>query len=389
MAKEVANSQGQGSRAPRVVFRADASLQIGSGHVMRCLTLAEALREQGAECHFLCREHTGHALDLLQARGFAIHRLPTGHPETPAAAESPSTPQQLAHADWLGTTWEADAAQCAEILEGLAPDWLVVDHYALDARWEARVTPADGRLLVIDDLADREHRADLLLDQNLGRQAEDYAGLVPGHCRCLVGPRYALLRPEFAPLRETSLARRRSPRLRELLITLGGVDKDNATTDVLSALSDCPLPDDCHITVVMGASAPWRESVQAKAATLPWPTEVVVNVADMAERMAEADLAIGAAGSTSWERCCLGLPTLMVVLAENQQPIAEALDAAGVAVSLGPPVQLGSLAARWPALIRPQALARMSEAAASLTAGDGTAIVCHAMWEIAEESPCE
>ncbi|MEQ6890043.1 UDP-2,4-diacetamido-2,4,6-trideoxy-beta-L-altropyranose hydrolase [Halomonas sp. CS7] len=371
------------------MFRADASLQIGSGHVMRCLTLAEALRKRGAECHFLCREHPGHALALLQARGFAVHRLPTGQPGAPAAAGQPSRTPQPAHADWLGTTWEADAAQCIKVVQRLAPDWLVVDHYALDARWEVRVTPADCRLLVIDDLADREHHADLLLDQNLGRRVEDYAGLVPAHCRCLIGPRHALLRPEFARLRETSLARRRTPRLRELLITLGGVDKDNATTDVLSALSDCPLPDDCRITLVMGASAPWRDAVQAKAATLPWPTEVVVNVTNMAEHMASANLAIGAAGSTSWERCCLGLPTLMVVLAENQQPIAEALDAAGVAVNLGTPAQLSTLPARWPTLTRPPALARMSEAAASLTAGDGTATMCHAMWEIAQEGLSE
>ncbi|WP_111411716.1 UDP-2,4-diacetamido-2,4,6-trideoxy-beta-L-altropyranose hydrolase [Billgrantia lactosivorans] len=355
-----------------VAFRSDASLDIGSGHVMRCLTLADALHAQGAECHFICREHPGHLCDAIEARGCPVHRLPQrdNDPELDASSS------RLVHAPWLGTSWEQDAASCHGVLKDLAPDWLVVDHYALDSRWEKAVSenlPGSApHLLVIDDLADRQHTADLLLDQNLGRQVLDYRSLVPGHCRVLAGPRYALLRPEFARWRETSLARRASePQLQRLLISLGGVDKDNVTGQVLDALKSCVLPQDLEITVVMGATAPWRQSVVAQAKQMPWLTEVVVNVDDMARRMAAADLAIGAAGSTSWERCCLGLPALMLVLADNQREIALQLERRGASATIVHEDLVHSLASQLAARAAPPALASMSERAASLVDGRG------------------
>ncbi len=356
-----------------VAFRADASLEIGSGHVMRCLTLADALQAQGAECHFLCREHPGHLCEVIEARGFAVHRLPLE--DSAESGDQASRGTDLVHAHWLGASWDQDAAACGRILTELAPAWLVVDHYALDQRWETAVLTqlnACPRLLVIDDLTDREHIADLLLDQNLGREAEHYRGLVPETCNVLAGPRYALLRPEFAEWREVSLARRaQQPVLKRLLINLGGVDKDNVTGKVLEALSACNLPNDLEISVVMGASAPWRESVTAQAREMPWPTEVVINVSDMARRMAEADLSIGAAGSTSWERCCLGLPTLMVVLADNQRGIAQSLEKKGVSLTLDLTDLPASLARHMAAIAEPDALPLMSLHAAGLVDGAG------------------
>jgi UDP-2,4-diacetamido-2,4,6-trideoxy-beta-L-altropyranose hydrolase len=318
----------QGPASMKIAFRTDASLKIGSGHVMRCLTLADALKAHGADCHFISRAHPGHLLEVIEQRGHKVHRLaaPLSHVEK---AKAP------AHAAWLGSTWQTDAADTAAMLADLQPDWLVVDHYALDQRWEEVLAPHCRKILVIDDLADRSHRCDLLLDQNLGRQPLDYAGLVPTHCQVLTGPHFALLRPEFAALRPYSLQRRQAqPALRQLLISMGGVDQPNATGQVLQALKTCALPADCRITVVMGLTTPWLQNVQELARQMPWLTEVVVNVSDMAQRMADSDLAIGAAGSTSWERCCLGLPTLMVVLAENQRYIAAALDWAGAALAL-------------------------------------------------------
>ncbi|MNG88556.1 UDP-2,4-diacetamido-2,4,6-trideoxy-beta-L-altropyranose hydrolase [compost metagenome] len=310
----------------RIVFRADASLEMGSGHVMRCLTLADALREQGAECHFVCRAHPGHLADLIAARGHRCHLLAALPDEGCTVSES-----SLAHAGWLGCGWEQDAAQSQAILADWRPDWLVVDHYALDARWERLMRPHVGNIMAIDDLADRAHECDLLLDQNLGRQPDDYQERVPSHCTLLVGPRYALLRPEFAALREYSLTRRQTPTLKQLLITMGGVDQPNATGRVLEALQDIPLPEDCRICVVMGEKAPWLAEVETLAATMPWPTEVRVNVSNMAELMADSDLAIGAAGGTAWERCCLGLPTFMLVIADNQREVAHHLLSAGTA----------------------------------------------------------
>lgn len=315
-------------------FRVDASLQIGSGHVMRCLTLADALKAQGAECHFISRDHPGNLLETIRQRGFTLSVLPSG---VDVISLNTSCENHLpAHSAWLGCDWRTDSRQTGDILSAIKPDWLVVDHYALDERWESELQPYYRRLLVIDDLADRPHAADLLLDQNLGREAQDYAGLAPQHCKVLTGPQYALLRPEFAELREYSLERRASnPQIKQLLITMGGVDKDNATGQVLKTLKGCLLPDDCQITVVMGSTAPWLAGVRELAEQMPWPTQVLVNISDMAQRMADSDLAIGAAGSTSWERCCLGLPTVMVVLAENQWQGAKALHAADSAHLVG------------------------------------------------------
>jgi UDP-2,4-diacetamido-2,4,6-trideoxy-beta-L-altropyranose hydrolase len=348
----------------KIAFRADASVQIGTGHVMRCLTLADALREQGAECLFICRPHAGHLLDLIAQRGHKVVALP-GLPANAAGASGDTV-----HAHWLGTDWSHDAADTRQALGAETVDWLIVDHYALDRRWEQALRPSCQRLMVIDDLADRPHDCDLLLDQNLGRSAEDYNGLTPGNATRLIGPQYALLRPEFAQLRSASLARRAQPKLKRLLITMGGVDKDNATGQVLDALKACPLPKGLEITVVMGPHAPWLQHVQAQAQQMPWPTQVLAGVSNMSQLMAECDLAIGAAGSTSWERCCLGLPTIMLVLADNQREIAQALDSVGAALMK----DLSTLSGRYlisPEQIDTNTLATISEAAASVTDGLG------------------
>ena len=297
----------------RVAFRTDASLQMGSGHVMRCLTLADALHAKGAECYFISRAHPGHLMGVILQRGYKANTLVAPVQQAQAAIKNGSTtvqdrqPNQShkpAHAAWLGGTWENDALETAAVLSRLQPDWLVVDHYALDQRWEDALATHYRQLLVVDDLADRPHRCNLLLDQNLGRQTQDYSGLVPKHCQVLTGPHYALLRPEFAALRPYSLKRRQAqPALHKLLITMGGVDQPNATRQVLQALKTCALPQACLITVVMGLTSPWLQDVRELAAQMPWPTEVVVNVDDRTQRIADSDLAIGAAGSASWERC--------------------------------------------------------------------------------------
>lgn len=348
-------------------FRTDASLTIGTGHVMRCLTLADALRERGAVCRFICRDHPGNLIDAIRKRGYGVHILPPcEHPQAPQAESLPR------HAAWLGCDWQTDAQRTAFAMADRRHDWLVVDHYALDARWESALRDKANRIFAIDDLADRPHHADLLLDQNLGRDSADYAGLVPAHCTVLTGPRYALLRPEFARWRTYSLNRRKSPQLGQILVTMGGTDAANATGAVLSALAVCDLPRNTRIIVVMGRSAPWLPSVWEMAQRMPWPTEVRVDIDNMAEVMADSDLAIGAAGSTSWERCCLGLPALLVVLADNQRSSADALHASGAAIFLGEVDAIASiLSARLAELSQPSVLMRMTEKAAALTDGEG------------------
>lgn len=320
-----------------VVFRADASLQIGTGHVMRCLTLAGALAAHGATCVFICRAHQGNLLELIRDKGYVAHALEAN--QTSFGASSPAITafgeeQAQPHSHWLGVTQAEDVEDCMPILARMQPDWLIVDHYALDACWESALKPHCSRLMVIDDLVDRLHVCDLLLDQTFGRQPEDYRAWVPVHCRLLCGSQYALLRPEFAALRSYSLERRVTPQLRRLLITMGGVDKDNATGQVLEALRNSPLPTGCRVTVVMGATAPWLVDVRNQAQGMPWPTRVLVGVDDMAQLMADSDLAIGAAGSTSWELCCLGVPSLLLCTAANQRTVIAALASASAAVKL-------------------------------------------------------
>jgi UDP-2,4-diacetamido-2,4,6-trideoxy-beta-L-altropyranose hydrolase len=295
--------------------------------------------------------------------------------------ERDDTASAPAHAHWLGTDWETDARQTRSAIGSECADWLVVDHYALDARWERSVRGRCKHLMVIDDLADREHACDLLLDQNLGRVADLYTELIPQGCRVLAGLDYALLRPEFAALRAESLAHRRDRGLRKILVTMGGVDLNNATGKILDALAHCQLPVDCEIQVVMGPHAPWLMSVTEKAATLPWQTEVLVNVRNMGSLMAEADLAIGAAGSTSWERCALGLPAFVVILAENQREAAGLLVASGAAelFELDQAFQANFSASLHRLIDAPSRLRLLSNSAAALCDGQGTGRVVQIM----------
>ena len=342
---------------------------------MRCLTLADELAQQGHKCVFIVGEHPGHLGELIASKGHELHLLPRAEGSVPSANDRCSP-----YADWLGVSWQYDANQTLKILGQTRVDWLVVDHYALDGRWERQVSSLVGRVMVIDDLADREHSCDLLLDQNLGRKSEDYQQLVSPDCVRLIGPHYAMLRPEFAELRERSLRRRENPELKRLLISLGGVDRENITGKVLSALSVADLPSEVVLDIVMGAAAPHLEEVQRQAAGHHLLASVSVNVTDMAQRMYLADLSIGAAGGTSWERCCLGLPAILVVLADNQIAGARALQESGAAAVI-PTEEL--VPVRLPVLLQqlcePETAIRMSNCAAAVTAGDGVSKVAQTL----------
>jgi UDP-2,4-diacetamido-2,4,6-trideoxy-beta-L-altropyranose hydrolase len=304
----------------------------------------------------------------------AGHGLTYLEPAGPAAA----TPEanRPPHAAWLPVSQHEDATQTRAALtaEGATgPDWLVVDHYALDARWERAIAGPETRIMAIDDLADRPHAARLLLDQTLGRVASDYAGLAPD-AEVLAGTRYALLRPEFAALRAASLARRRRiTRPNRILISMGGLDAGGLTARILEALVERP---DLYVTAVMGGEAPSLEAVRAHISARGEMGTLLVDTPDMAEAMAEADLAIGASGTTSWERCVLGLPTLVVVLAENQIASAQALATAGAIAVLPEPISVPdwkkALLDQLSRLADPERLAITSQAAAAACDGRGT-----------------
>ena len=323
------------SNAPmKIVFRVDASIQMGTGHVMRCLTLANALKNQGAECYFICREHPGNLIGLITQQGHHVYTLP--YIEVSQQLKQINHVVDLFHASWLGVTQEEDASLCAPIIESLQPDWLIVDHYALDICWEQELRAYCQQLMVIDDLADRHHNADIILDSGIVNTVETYIKLNKISAKNLIGSEYALLRPEFRLLRETLEKERKSliKNTYRILINLGGIDKDNLTLKILEIIENAQLPYDIDLTIIMGGKAPWKESVIEKANKMQHPSQVLVDVSNMAELMSRSDFAIGAAGSTIWERCCLGLPTIMISTADNQRVNAKALAYLGAVISL-------------------------------------------------------
>jgi len=302
--------------AIRVAFRADASPLIGSGHVVRCLTLADALRKRGVTATIITRAFSPGGVELAQARGYTVRALPTerGH-----------------EASWLGAGMAEELASAGTHLAQLAPlDWIVTDHYALDAHWERAARAHAARVLVIDDLADRAHDCDVLVDATwLPPGSPDrYGGLIPAHATRLEGPRYALLREEF-----TRQPRRvRDGPLRRLLVFFGGADPDDVTSLALDGIERA-VPRAVEIDVVVG---PANGRAAVLGARWGGRARVHVDTDRMAELMAGADLAVGAGGTTSWERAWLGLPAVIVSIAENQREIARGLAQAGAVIDLGP-----------------------------------------------------
>ena len=304
----------------QVLIRVDASKVIGTGHVMRCLVLADRLSQAGATCLFVCRKFEGHLAQLIVARGHRSVLLETDA-DPPLDAGYDGAPP--AHADWLVANWQQDAQATIAIAQELQNvDLAFVDHYALDHRWEKRLKPYAKRLLVLDDLADRRHCADVLVDQNYGHNKLHYAHLVTRSCRVLAGAQFALLRPQFAELRSQALARRQTVASdKHLLIFLGGGDTDRALSCVAKTLCEA-CPGNLGALTLVTAGASICDVVGRRLRSqFGGKIEVVSQTEDMARLMLKADLAIGGGGVTGWERCALGLPTLVLTMADNQRPI--------------------------------------------------------------------
>lgn len=309
-------------------FRVDASNVIGTGHVMRCLSLAQRLRDSGDTVIFVCRELPGNLCDEIEGRGFTTLRLKVDEKEATAfCANEPN------YAAWLGTTWQLDASQTYSLLKSLSPiDWLVVDHYSLDACWEKVLRPLTKKLMAIDDLFDRPHDVDILLNQNILRGFEaSYQGLLPNYCHQLLGPQYALLQGQYQELRNRIPPR--SGKIERILVYFGGVDAANLTGRSLEALIAADYSE-LEIDVILPVAGAHRKSVITLAEGMSG-VKIHDNLPSLAKLMASADLAIGAGGTTSWERLCMGLPALIVTLSDNQVMIAKSLQANDLAHWLG------------------------------------------------------
>jgi UDP-2,4-diacetamido-2,4,6-trideoxy-beta-L-altropyranose hydrolase len=290
----------------KVAFRVDSSRVMGAGHAARCLALAEAFREAGIDSEFVCRKHSGNLIPKIRAKGFDVIEL------------------EVKADGWLGASTQVDAGDFAGSLSLETFDWVIVDHYGIGAEWHKAVKQYAAKLMVIDDLADREMNCELLLNQNFGRYNLDYAGLVPSNCRILAGSHYALLRPEFAARRTEALKKRNATKkIKNVLVSIGGSDAGDLTGEVLRNISN-----KYNVVAVLGPSSPHIEAVLKYEASYPH-INVEIDAANMASLMYDADISVGAGGSTSWERCCLGLPTLLYVTAENQRGIACDLEKIG------------------------------------------------------------
>jgi len=325
---------------PRILFFADSGPTIGGGHVMRCLTLARALLAQGAECAFAAPPAAMRLLETFAPDAIERRPLPDGTPSRLAAPIAD-----------LAQTWGAQAA--------------VVDHYGFGPGEEALVRTGVHRLLALDDLK-RGHLCDLVLDSNLDRTAADYPGV-----ESLTGPAYALVRPEFAALRPQTLARRANAEPRRLLVALGLTDVGGITARVVQALA--PSLGDLQVDIVLGQGAPSLAAL-APLASRDQRLTLHVDTSEMAALTAAADIAIGAGGSSVWERCCLGLPTLTLVLADNQRDAAGRLaDLGGAAVLEADEADFAQRLVDGVSSLRadPRCLAEMSAAAGDLCDGLG------------------
>lgn len=332
----------------KFAIRADASPVIGSGHVMRCLTLARRLCSRSgvqgagekASCIFVCRHLTDALAATIRSAGHNVIRLKSENLPSPVSQKMAPGPHD--YALWLGTTPDHDAAQTVEALQASGHDdvsVVIVDHYGIGADWERTVGSALGvAVCALDDLV-RRHHADWIVDTTFGRDRTDYRDLAPEWCRVMAGADYALLRPEFADQREASLARRDADYaadapVRHLLVTMGGMDADNATARVLKALTLCDMGG-ITVHVLLGADAPNLEAVNLLADGLPYEMIVRSGIDTVSELLSDMDLAIGAPGSSTWERCCLGLPTVTLTIADNQRDIARILSAQGASLDGG------------------------------------------------------
>lgn len=308
----------------RVVFRADASRRIGSGHVARCVTLGQELARRGAKVTFIARQHESGWYRRVADAGFELRLLqtPSGH-----RSDLPDGD----YVAWLGVDPLQDAAETIEHLAEQDFDLLIVDHYALDAAWEREVRAHVGRVMAIDDLADRVHEVDLLLDQNLRSDGGAvYRQLLPGGAAVLSGPSYALLAPSYRRTREQSAPAAQPGRV---LVSLGGATAPDVLNEVMAGL--CDSSGAVSAIDVVDPLRAWGGDGQQACHRAGVPVQVHGAVPDLVGLLLDAEVAVGAGGSTSWERMCLGVPTVAVSVASNQRRVLNELDKVGTVIDVG------------------------------------------------------
>ncbi|MEZ8887943.1 UDP-2,4-diacetamido-2,4,6-trideoxy-beta-L-altropyranose hydrolase [Vibrio sp. 10N.247.311.14] len=307
----------------KIVFRADSSIHIGSGHIMRCLVLASMLREHGHQISFACRPQQGDLLDFVRSKGFEVKEL--------IVPSEWSTPKSSADYEaWLQVPWKVDVDSFVSTFDSV--DLVIVDHYGINAEWEEHCkTQLQCKVFATDDLL-RPHNADMILDQTLSRTPSEYE-CPELETTVLTGCDFALLNPNFVKYRQQAIQSSLHKSKPRVLVSMGGIDQPNATLKVLHELlaisDDRPL-----VTVLLSKKAPnYRSVKQFCTQNSDW-IEHIDFVDNMAELMVQHHIAIGAPGTTSWERACLGLPSIIIPLADNQKTVTKQLVKAGAAIQV-------------------------------------------------------
>jgi UDP-2,4-diacetamido-2,4,6-trideoxy-beta-L-altropyranose hydrolase len=303
------------------IFRVDASTEIGTGHVYRCLTLANYLKCQGFNCEFVCRNLEGNLAAEVADRGFKVRLQKKRALKKSLSSDYPE------HLRWLSVDWQIDLSETIDLISDLSDIFLIVDHYGIERNWEHEISKVVKGLMVIDDLSNRHHKCNILLDQNLKHDYSNYDQFVSLETKKLFGPNYCLIRDEFSALQgyygKTNLENLPF----KILISMGGVDNNNYTLDILRNLDKSRIRKDLDLTVLVGVGYKFTSKLYRFAATSRSRSniKIVRNSNEVAKLLLENHLVIGAAGSSAWERCCLGIPSIILAIAGNQSEIAKIL----------------------------------------------------------------
>ncbi len=349
-----------------VLVRVDASTLLGAGHVMRCLALANELKNRGHQVVFVMRTLAGHLISETRAAGFEVLTL--------ADLKLQSTESQI---DWiemarLPVAQQLDASETLKLVSHRLWDWVVVDHYAMGLEWQLAMSGTAQKLLAVDDQGDRRLQCDVVLNQNPGAERIPYADLTPDACLLLIGPDYALLRPEFFQTVNAEPKLRLVSSLPNILVSMGGTDSQGLTLKVLQALNVCGLrgPD---VNIVAGAQNPHADAIQQACRSFEYSFHESTHV--MAQLMARANWAVGAGGVSLLERCAMGLPSITMSIAPNQQRGVAAAQAQGALLALdvqAPDFVADLRLAIQDFLTTPERLQAMASAALALCDGKGT-----------------
>ena len=350
-------------------IRVDAGTKIGTGHIMRCLTLADSLKKRFYKIIFISNQMPENLSSLIKNRGYEIHYI-FGHTQTESQIRNQKYKKSI----------QNDIKQSAEIINSYRniENWLIIDHYGIDQKWEKRIRDSVKKIIVIDDLANRKHDCDVLIDQNYhSNMKRRYEKLVSRKCLQLLGPKFALLRPEF---KETRKKTRKKRKLQRILISFGGSDPMNQTSKVLRGIKD--TDSEFIVDVIAGKANPHKKTIKKLCSSIP-NVSFYPYIKNMAKIMLKADLAIGGGGSTTWERCCMGLPAVVSILSDNQCQITKEVARIGCVINLGlanslkPVDYVNALKS-----LNPKKLQDMSKRCISLVDGKGTERVSRKIFQV-------